>query len=165
MRYTVTVGSREVQVELDGDLVTVDGVPHVGQVAALPGTPLWLLVLDGVPIELPAERTGRGAWLVTAQGERLEVQALDERARHIQSLLGNRGAQAQAGAVKAPMPGLVLRVLVSAGDTVAAGQGLLALEAMKMENEIRAPAAGVVGSVAVLPGQAVEKGQVLLELA
>lgn len=165
MKYTVSVGTREVVVDLDGDRVTVDGVPHAGHVAPLPGTPLWLLVLDGVPVELPAERTGAGTWQVTAQGERLEVRALDERARHIQSLLGTRGTQAQAGAVKAPMPGLVVRVLVSAGDTVSAGQGLLALEAMKMENEIRAPAAGVVGRVAVEPGQAVEKGQVLLELA
>lgn len=165
MKYTVTVGAREVVVELDGHHVTVDGEPHVAHLGALTGTPLWLLVLDGVPITLPAERTGHSLWTVTAQGERLEVRAEDERTRHIRSLLGTRGATAQAGTVRAPMPGLVVRVLVAPGDTVAAGQGLLALEAMKMENEIRAPAPGVVKAVAVLPGQAVEKGQLLLELA
>jgi pyruvate carboxylase subunit B len=61
------------------------------------------------------------------------------------------------------MPGLVVRVSATAGQTVAAGQGLIVLEAMKMENELRAPAAGRVTSVRVSEGQAVEKGQVLIE--
>lgn len=165
MKYTVTVGTREVQVELDADQVRVDGTAHTAHLTVISGTPLWLLVLDGVPITLPAERTGHGTWAVTSQGERLEVRAEDERARHIRSLLGSRGGAPRAGAVRAPMPGLVVRLMVAQGDTVAAGQGLLALEAMKMENEIRAPAAGVVIGVSVQPGQAVEKGQVLLELA
>ena len=164
MRYTVTVGGREVQVVLDGDKVTVDGAAQHAHLSPLTGTPLWLLILDGVPITLPAERSGRGVWIVTSQGERLEVRAEDERARHIRSLVGTQAAHQTAGLVRAPMPGLVVRVLVSEGEAVAAGQGLLVLEAMKMENEIRAPAAGVVGRVAVQQGLAVEKGQVLLEL-
>jgi pyruvate carboxylase subunit B len=61
------------------------------------------------------------------------------------------------------MPGLVVRVAATAGQAVAAGQGLIVLEAMKMENELRAPAAGRVTSVRVSEGQAVEKGQVLIE--
>jgi pyruvate carboxylase subunit B len=62
------------------------------------------------------------------------------------------------------MPGLVLRIPVSVGDAVGPGQGVLVLEAMKMENEIKAPAAGVVAAIAVRVGQAVEKGQVLLQM-
>jgi len=62
------------------------------------------------------------------------------------------------------MPGLVLRVPVAVGEAVAAGQGVLVLEAMKMENEIKAQAPGVVTAIAVQPGQAVEKGQVLLHM-
>jgi len=62
------------------------------------------------------------------------------------------------------MPGLVLRIPVSVGDAVAAGQGVLVLEAMKMENEIKAAAPGVVVGILVQPGQAVEKGQVLLQM-
>jgi pyruvate carboxylase subunit B len=164
MKYTVTVGAREVQVVLDGDRILVDGAAHHAHLSALTGTPLWLLILDGVPVTLPAERSGRGAWVVTSQGERLEVRAEDERARHIRSLLGTQATHQAAGLVRAPMPGLVVRILVSEGDAVAAGQGLLVLEAMKMENEIRAPAAGTVGRLGVLPGQAVEKGQLLFEL-
>jgi len=66
--------------------------------------------------------------------------------------------------LKAPMPGLVLRVLVSEGEQVSAGQGLVVLEAMKMENELKAGAAGVVRSVRAVAGATVEKGQLLLEV-
>jgi pyruvate carboxylase subunit B len=62
------------------------------------------------------------------------------------------------------MPGLVVRVLVEAGQEVAAGAGIVVLEAMKMENELKAPAASVVGTVRVAAGEPVEKGQVLVEL-
>ncbi len=66
------------------------------------------------------------------------------------------------GAVRAKMPGRVVKVLVGDGDEVAAGQGLLILEAMKMQNEIRAPRAGRVSSLAVKPGDTVEAGRLLL---
>ena len=62
------------------------------------------------------------------------------------------------------MPGLVVRIAVSVGDEVAAGQGLVVIEAMKMENELRSPSAGVVTAVKAIPGQPVEKGAVLVEL-
>ena len=65
-------------------------------------------------------------------------------------------------AVTAPMPGRVVRVLVAPGDTVAARQGVVVVEAMKMENELRTPKAGVVKDVAVTPGTLVEAGRVLV---
>jgi pyruvate carboxylase subunit B len=61
------------------------------------------------------------------------------------------------------MPGLVVRVQVEAGQNVAAGAGVVVLEAMKMENELRATVAGTVRTVRVRAGEAVEKGQVLVE--
>lgn len=64
--------------------------------------------------------------------------------------------------VKAPMPGLVLDVLVSPGQTVNMGDKILILEAMKMENAIKSPVAGVIASVTVTKGQAVDKNQVLI---
>jgi pyruvate carboxylase subunit B len=63
------------------------------------------------------------------------------------------------------MPGLVVRIHVAVGDAVVAGQGLVAMEAMKMENELKAAGAGTVRAILVEPGQAVEKGTVLVELA
>ena len=64
--------------------------------------------------------------------------------------------------VKSPMPGRVVRVLVAVGDRVTARQGVVVVEAMKMENELRAPAAGVVKEVLVVPGAAVDAGAVLI---
>ena len=66
--------------------------------------------------------------------------------------------------VKAPMPGMILKVLVSPGDEVAEGDELLVLEAMKMENVLKSPGAGTVKAVEVADGEAVEKNQVLIEL-
>ncbi|MBX7119599.1 MAG: acetyl-CoA carboxylase biotin carboxyl carrier protein subunit [Gemmatimonadaceae bacterium] len=61
------------------------------------------------------------------------------------------------------MPGLIVRVQVAAGDAVRAGQGIVVMEAMKMENELRAPADGTVRAIHAVPGTAVEKGAVLVE--
>jgi biotin carboxyl carrier protein len=68
------------------------------------------------------------------------------------------------GALQAPMPGRIVRVLVEKGEIVAKGAGLLVLEAMKMENEIQAPAAGVVDEVLVEAGQTVEGGAELIRI-
>lgn len=69
-----------------------------------------------------------------------------------------------AGAVQAIMPGSIVRVLVAEEDEVAAGDVLLVLEAMKMENELRAPIPGIVKAIHVIPGQAVEMNAVLAEI-
>jgi biotin carboxyl carrier protein len=74
------------------------------------------------------------------------------------------GADAGAGHVVAPMPGRVVRVLVAAGDEVSARQGLVVVEAMKMENELTASRAGRVAEVTVVEGQSVEAGLLLIRL-
>ncbi len=71
----------------------------------------------------------------------------------------------EGGVIKALMPGRIIRVMVSKGDSVRKGAALLVLEAMKMENEIQAPADGLVESVFVEPGQTVEGGAELVHIA
>jgi biotin carboxyl carrier protein len=66
--------------------------------------------------------------------------------------------------IKAPMPGMVLRMMVKQGDTIAKGDGLLVLEAMKMENIIKAPADGVIKQLMVAERDKVEKNQVMIQL-
>jgi len=66
--------------------------------------------------------------------------------------------------IKAPMPGLVVRLLVQAGDLVEKGQVLLNFEAMKMENQLKSPGAGTVKLISVQPGDKIEKGQILIEM-
>lgn len=165
MKYFVTVQGREVEVEVDGARVRVDGRPAVAHLSVVPGTPLRHLLLDGVSLTLATDAGAPGEWGVLVQGTRVDARVVDERTRHIQSLTGGGGGPAAAVQLKAPMPGLVVRVLVVAGQSVAPGQGLIVLEAMKMENELRAAAAGVVAEIRVVPGVAVDKGQVLVEFS
>jgi len=163
MKYFVDLGGRQVAVELDGDRVVIDGTAYQASLEVLAGTPLRVLIVDRRPRTLAVRRGGRGRWAIGAKGEWREIEVVDERTRHIRSLATAEAKPAGARVLKAPMPGLVVRVEVDAGQAVATGAGVLVLEAMKMENELRASAGGTVRAVLVRSGQAVEKGQVLVE--
>jgi biotin carboxyl carrier protein len=96
---------------------------------------------------------------VVVEGERIEFGIYDPR-----SLRGSGAATAASGprALKAPMPGRVVRVLVAEGEAVELGQGCVVIEAMKMQNELKAPKAGVVRRLAAGVGETVAAGAVLL---
>lgn len=164
MRYYVTIGERTFEVDLHDGQITLDGEQVTAELAAVPGTPVQHLRTDGGSYTLAA-RTGesRGEWEIHLDGGRFEALVLDERTRAIQAMTGKGAAQQGPKPVRAPMPGLVLRVDAEPGQEIKAGQGVVIIEAMKMENELRAETAGTVASVLVQPGQAVEKGAVLIE--
>jgi glutaconyl-CoA/methylmalonyl-CoA decarboxylase subunit gamma len=163
MKYFVAIAGRTLEVVVAGEQVLVDGRPFAAHLSPVPGTPLRHLLLGNASFTLAMESSGRGEWAVGFHGLRHRVQVIDERTRHIRSLTGDRAGGSGQGVLRAPMPGLVIRVQVVVGQAVAAGQAVVALEAMKMENELRAPGTGVVRAVAVEPGQAVEKGAILVE--
>lgn len=167
MKYFVTIDDRELEVTVEGDRVTVDGTVVRAELTAVPGTPLNQLTIDGKTLHWPMERApdggGGGRWVVAPLGESWDVEVLDERARHIRGLTGSGQRKSGENVLKAPMPGLVVRVEVEPGQAVVAGQGIVVLEAMKMENELRASAAATVAAVRVVPGATVEKGEVLVE--
>ena len=164
MKYLVTVAGRELEVEVDGDRVTVAGAARTATLRAVAGTPSRQLLVDGKPTVVTLRSAGRGQWTLGVAGDRWEAEVVDERTRHIRSLTAGANPTRGPATVRAPMPGLVVRVLVEAGQEVAAGAGIVVLEAMKMENELKAHAAGVVRAVRVGAGEPVEKGQVLVEL-
>lgn len=161
MRYTAAVGAETLQVEVragaGGYTVLVDGEPLAVDLRSASGA-LWSLLVDGRSVDAGVVRQG-ATWLVTLGPRTLEV-ALEE------SAAGAAGPHSRSASgparVAAPMPGRVVRVLVAPGDEVKAGQGLVVMEAMKMENEIRAPRAGRVKDVAVSERQAVETGALLV---
>ena len=170
MKYHVRIGSQTIQVELEGGRAQIDGEALEAHLVTVPGTPLYHLLLAGEswtiaaqPLDGPGEGGGP-RWVLGAAGERIEVEAVDDRTRQIQSLTGRRGAGALGGVFRAPMPGLVIRIEVAEGDRVGAGSGLVVVEAMKMENELRAGRPGVVAKIHVRAGQAVEKGAPLVTL-
>lgn len=163
MKYYSRVGQREYEIEIEGDQVFVDGERIEVDLRQSGAPELYSLLFNGRSYELliEAERFNYG---VTVRGERFEVQVEDERTRRLNA--GRMMPAVPEGelAVRAPIPGLVVRVLVEVGDTIQDGQALVLLEAMKMENEIRALRGGVVKKIEVAAGQRVEQNGVLLVL-
>ena len=165
MKYVVDLAGQRVTVDVEGDLVTVDGAPVRATLAEVEGTPVRLVTIGDEMHRVLARRAGeRGRYTLSLDGHRFEVEALDERTRAIRDLSAASAASSGPAPLVAPMPGLIVRVAVAEGDEVRAGQPLVVMEAMKMENELRAQAAGRVKSVLVAAGQAVEKGTLLIEL-
>lgn len=103
-------------------------------------------------------------FVLQINGLRFSVQIADHYDRLVQQLGLHTGSSHKANQVKAPMPGLVLNILVEKSQEVAKGDPLLILEAMKMENVIKATADGRVKAIHVQKGAAVDKGQLLLEM-
>lgn len=101
-------------------------------------------------------------WEVLTDGELYTVFVQDERAYRLAQARGTGLDMGHEAGVKAPMPGLIIRVLVEVGDTVERNEKVVILESMKMENELRSPREGVVTAVHVTPGASVEKDQILI---
>lgn len=164
MKYFVRIGNRDHEISVDGDSVALDGRTFSARLEDLAGSPMQLVTIDGTVHRLIAQRVGRGVYELSMDGHRLTVEALDERGRVIRELSSASNKAAGPAHLNAPMPGLIVRINVRDGDPVRAGQGLVVMEAMKMENELRAAAAGTVRRVVVAPGSAVEKGALLIEM-
>jgi len=116
---------------------------------------------DGTQLSL-IHHTSGNAHEITLGGTTVHVEIVDPLAARRRR---REDEMSSGGAVNAPMPGRVVRVLVAQGETVRKGAGLLILEAMKMENEIQAPTDGVVEELFVAPGQTVEAGAELVRIA
>ncbi len=161
MRYYAQIGDREYEIQVENGQVWVDGRSMEVDLHQV-GTPeLYSVLVNGRSYEILVEEARQG-YVVTLQGEQYVVQVEDERTRRMN--LGRRMTAAPKGEllVKAPIPGLVVKVLVKEGEQVVEDQPLIILEAMKMENEIRALRGGVVRRVEVSPGQRVEQDAPLL---
>jgi pyruvate carboxylase subunit B len=129
------------------------------------GTGHTLLVANGRSVPVTLTEAGADEVRVTIGGRTQTVKVKGETALLLERFGIAEGAGAGEAEVRAPMPGLVVRVLVSEGDEVDEGDGLLVLEAMKMENELRAPAAGTVAALHAEEGTSADKGAVLVEIA
>jgi pyruvate carboxylase subunit B len=165
MTYSVMVNGAEVRIDVDGENIRIDGNAMRARLVDTDGGPVRMLTL-GERVYRVEVRPGesRGRYTLWIDGFRFEVDALDERARAIRELAASTAKPAGPAPLIAPMPGMIVRVQVVEGDVVQPGQGLVVMEAMKMENELRATAVGTVSRVRVAPGTAVEKGALLLEL-
>lgn len=165
----VTVHGRDRTVAVEGPLddgrfrVAIDGEERVVDARALrPGT--WSLLIDGASfvVDLDPRRAGVEA-SVGATSALLAVE--DALHRRLATAAGARAAAPRGEAIRAPIAGKVVKVLVAPGDQVAPGAAVIVLEAMKMENELVAERGGAVTAVHKAAGQAVDTGDLLVELA
>lgn len=153
--YAVEIDA-EGQILLDGEKVNA-GLLQVGPLG------LYSLLIDHESLELVVEETQQG-YRVTFGSHTYDVRVADERQMKLAGMRGDLDAAGGEILVKAPIPGLVVRVLVRTGDEVKAGQPIVILEAMKMENELRAMREGIIGDIRVKAGERVEQGTVMLSI-
>jgi biotin carboxyl carrier protein len=146
------IGKSLYRVAIDGNDFLVDGKKT--------GRTNYSLIVDNRSFEIEVDNS-EDEYRVLVDGRNYHVHLIDERRVRVgggQSDIDLQGRQK----VSVPMPGKVIAVLVSEGDNVERGQGLVIVEAMKMENEVRSPIAGEVKEIKVKPGDAVEGGAVLV---
>lgn len=162
MKYTAIINDKAYTIEIGANnTVLVDGEPHTVDFRGIDGMLLYSLLLDNLSWEVLVKRE-RDQYRVLIGGELHIVDVQDERTRKLAKAEAKTAAVIGEAAVKAPMPGLVRGVSVNVGDSVTARQGIVILEAMKMENELRVSRAGIVKEIRVKPGDKVEQGQVLV---
>jgi acetyl/propionyl-CoA carboxylase alpha subunit len=167
MRYHAEIEGNELTVELqveNGNMTAiVDGAAVPVTVSDLGTAGAYAVLIGNRSFEFFVHRNAMGTWIT--HGGRAYHCRLENIHRAVLTQTGVRGEQPHAMELRAPMPGLVLEVRVREGDVVHEGQGVLVVEAMKMENELRAPCAGTVKEVRVKEKQSVEQNQLLIVFA
>jgi biotin carboxyl carrier protein len=166
VKYIVDTGRERFTVEIaesnDGLAVRVDGQPVELSIVSDQSNSKLLMLLNSRSYDTEVFRHN-GRTSVFVLGRRFDCVVEDERLASIREVAG--AAAVDHGAeIRAPMPGLVVRLVKQVGEPVKRGESVIIVEAMKMENELPAPEDGVIKDIAVTAGQAVDKGDLLITL-
>jgi biotin carboxyl carrier protein len=157
--------------------IEIAGRKHQVELTQAGERAVW--AIDGQRLEADAAEVSPGVYSILLNGKSFEIR-IESAVTELRAFISsrefkvaiqderewrrNRGSAVEAEGrqqVLAPMPGKIVRVLVKAGDSVQTGQGLLVVEAMKMQNEIRAPKTGTIDRIPVIEGQNVNAGEVV----
>ncbi len=161
--YFVTINSREFEVRFEKEeAVFVNGEQIAVDILPLDERSFSVLI-DGRSEKVIAQGNS-GIYQVQVGGHQLEATIETERSRLLKQFERQSGGPVAKSEIRAPMPALVVKIEVKVGDEVKAGQGLVILEAMKMENEIKSQGSGTVKEIRVTPGKPVEKGELIMIL-
>ncbi len=163
MKYSVTIGDKQFEIGIgSGDgAVTVNGRDMAVDMLGINGGKLQSLLADNRIFEFEIERSNGGISVWHGSAE-FAAEVVDEKTERLRQLMGAAGLAKKQSVLRASMPGLILKVEVVPGQKVKKGDGLMIVEAMKMENEIKALGPGVVKEIKAKERQAIEKGQVLI---
>ncbi len=161
--WTVRIDGRDHNIELDEDEITVDGVPLDLAMEYTPGDRVVEAEIDGEPLIVKIARTRTG-FKLTTRGASHVVRVLPAHIAPYARHLIDKVPPDLSRFLLCPMPGLLMRLDVAAGDRVELGQPLAVVEAMKMENILRAEKAGTVKSLSAAPGDSLAVDAIILEI-
>jgi biotin carboxyl carrier protein len=165
MRYVTTVGNEQFIIDINQDgQVTVNGEVIHADMRQMLDTTMYSIINDGRSHDVRM-REGDGAYVVQVSGHIFEVVVEDERTRRLAGLKSLSQAGSGEIVIKSPMPGVVIEVLVSQGQTVEQGDILIILESMKMQNEFKAPRAGKIHTIRVAAGERVDQDAVMVTIS
>jgi propionyl-CoA carboxylase alpha chain len=164
MKYTIRSGESEFEVEIDrhGGL-RVNGRSVQVDLKQVADTPYYSLLVGNRSYELRIEKIEE-SYEVQIKGMGIEVAVQDERTKLLAGLKSSRIADTNEILIKSPMPGIVIDLPVSVGETVVAGQLLVVVESMKMHNEFTAPRAGRVKAIRVILGDKIPQNGIMIAL-
>jgi biotin carboxyl carrier protein len=164
MKYITTVEDKQFLIEIiDEKHISVDGKVYEVDFESVSGQPVYSLIVDGKSHESYVA-PGDQDWQVLLRGRLYPVTVEDEREKRLRTAAGGGVAETGEFHLRAPMPGLVVTILVAEGQAIKKGQVLLILESMKMQNELKSPRDGVIGRIRVKAGETVEQKQTLLSV-
>ena len=163
MKYITTLNGKSFEIDIDKDgNILVNGEKR--EVDFLPlGPALFNIVMEYRSYELVIEDHD-GEYEVLLRGRLYSGDVLDERAQLLRSQRSGPEVDSGEISIKAPMPGLVLAIPVQEGQEVVAGQTVVILESMKMQNELKAPRDGLVARISAQIGASVEQGKLLVTI-
>lgn len=165
MKYQTIVNGQTFEIEINEDgRILVNGEERAIDFRALRKGELYSLLLDHQSFEAVVEERD-DQYHVLMDGNLYEIKVTDERSRRLASAFMSFGDSGGEVSIRAPMPGMIVRVAVVEGQQVSKGETLVILESMKMENELKAPRGGTVHHVYVTPGGSVEQNKVLVTIA
>jgi acetyl/propionyl-CoA carboxylase alpha subunit len=164
MKYLTTIGDIQFVIDINHDgQIAVDGKVVNVDMQQMPDTTMYSVIIDGISHDVRMSE-GDGIYLAELSGQIFEVVVEDERTRRLAGLKGGPGAITGEAIIKAPMPGVVIEVLVTQGQEVEQGDIVVILESMKMQNEFKAPRSGKIHTLRVAPGDKVEQNAVMLTI-
>lgn len=164
MKYQTIVNGQTFDIEINQDgRILVNGEERAIDFRVLREGELYSILLDHRSYEAVVDERDN-TYYVLLVGDMYEVQVTDERSRRLASAFMAFGEVSGEVSIRAPMPGLIVRVPVQEGEAVTKGQTLVILESMKMENELKAPRDGTVHRVHVRAGDSVEQNKALVTI-
>jgi biotin carboxyl carrier protein len=164
MQYKAIINGETVEVAFErtatGIVAAVGGRKYSLDVSRVkPGVFLLNLGTRSIEVSVLPEGNIASISTVSIEGQRISVEILDER-KVLQRAVRN-SHRSGASEIRSPMPGKIVRVLVTAGADVVAGQGIVVMEAMKMQNEMKSSMSGRIRKIEVVEGETVRSGDLI----